>query len=121
MSTRFDPDAALRARYREATAQLSPRVRAQLSQRRLAALRGQPPAAAPHRLRLATAGFAVIGGLVLGLQLLPQSTRPPAAQSAATVSAPASDRGIVAGLPLEQDPDFYAWLGSNDAPQLAME
>ncbi len=112
--TRFD--AALRARHAAALAQLSPQVRAQLAQRRGAALRGQRPAPRQHRLRFAMAGFAALCALALGVRLYPQEA-PPAAAPASTQLA--SSTG--GSLPLDEDPDFYAWLGSADAPRLAME
>lgn len=114
-------DAALRARHAEALDQLSPRVRAQLAQRRHAALRGQAQPRARHNgLRYAIAGFTAIGALALGLQLLrPPSLDPPTTPSisAATVTT-AETRGDTL---LDQDPEFYAWLASPDAQQLAME
>lgn len=110
-------DAALRARHAAALAQLSPQVRAQLAQRRGAALRGQQPAPRQQRLRFAMAGFAVLCALALGVRLYPQGTpSPPAAAPSAQL---ASSTG--GSLPLDEDPDFYAWLGSADAPRLAME
>ncbi len=112
--TRFD--AALRARHAAALAQLSPQVRAQLAQRRGAALRGQRPAPRQHRLRFAMAGFAALCALALGVRLYPQEA-PPAAAPASTQLASSTD----GSLPLDEDPDFYAWLGSADAPRLAME
>lgn len=112
--TRFD--AALRARHAAALAQLSPQVRAQLAQRRGAALRGQRPAPRQHRLRFAMAGFAALCALALGVRLYPQEA-PPAAAPASTQLA--SSTG--GSLPLDEDPDFYAWLGSADAPRLVME
>lgn len=116
-SDRFDD--AVRAHHAAALAQLSPRVRAQLAQRRNAALRGEAraEAARPHRLRFAVAGFAALCALALGMRFYPQSPGgAPAAMPAATSAQYAS--GSTA---LEEDPDFYAWLGSSDAPMLAME
>lgn len=110
-------DAAIRARHADALAHLSPRVQAQLAQRRNAALRGERPAThAPRRLRLATAGFAAVCALALGLRFHPQS--PEAVPAVAATSAAPYASG---STPLEEDPDFYAWLGSSDAPLLAME
>ena len=111
-------DAALRARHAEALDQLSPRVRAQLAQRRHAALRGQThPRARPVGLRYAIAG---IGALALGLQLQRPSSFDPATTPATVVraAATAAPRGDTL---LDQDPEFYAWLASPDAQQLAME
>lgn len=111
-------DAALRARHADALAQLSPQVRAQLAQRRGAALRGQPPGPRQHRLRFAVAGFAALCALALGVRLYPQG----APSTPAVAPAPAQLAGPPGGsLPLDEDPDFYAWLGSADAPRLAME
>lgn len=113
-------DAALRARHAEALEQLSPRVRAQLAQRRHAALRGQAqPRARRNGLRYAIAGFAAIGVLGLGLQLQPARIAPPTTPSTSVATvATAETRGDTL---LDQDPEFYAWLASPDAQQLAME
>lgn len=112
-------DAAVRARHATALAHLSPQVRAQLAQRRGAALRGQPPGPRQHRLRFAVAGFAALCALALGLRLYPQSPQAVPATAAVPVTAAASNTG--GSLPLDEDPAFYAWLGSADAPRLAME
>lgn len=113
-------DAALRARHAVALEQLSPRVRAQLAQRRHAALRGQAqPRARRNGLRYAIAGFAAIGVLGLGLQLQPARIAPPTTPSTSVATvATAETRGDTL---LDQDPEFYAWLASPDAQQLAME
>lgn len=114
-------DAALRARHAEALEQLSPRVRAQLAQRRHAALRGQThPRARPVGLRYAIAGFAAIGALALGLQLQRPSSLDPAT-TPATVAHTAATAALRGDTLLDQDPEFYAWLASPDAQQLAME
>jgi hypothetical protein len=111
-------DAAVRARHATALAHLSPQVRAQLAQRRGAALRGQPPGPRQHRLRFAVAGFATLCALALGVRLYPQG----APSTPAVAPAPAQLASAPGGsLPLDEDPDFYAWLGSADAPRLAME
>ncbi len=111
-------DATIRARHAVAVARLSPQLRAQLAQRRAAALRGERPGARPQHLRFAVAGFAALCALALGVRLYPQAgpstpTAPPASVQLA------SNTG--GSLPLDEDPDFYAWLGSADAPRLAME
>ncbi len=111
-------DAAIRARHAAALTQLSPQLRAQLAQRRVAALRGQRPAPRQHRLRFAMAGFAALCALALGVRLYPQG----APSTPAVATAPAQLASNTGGsLPLDEDPDFYAWLGSADAPRLAME
>lgn len=131
-------DAALRARHAEALQALSPRVRAQLAQRRVAALRGQPArAAAPAlRWRPAVAALAAAGALALGLQLHRAPASPdsvPAAPTLAAADLPAPGVATPAPVPaatparprtdtlLDQDPEFFAWLGSADARRLAME
>ncbi|WP_240096161.1 hypothetical protein [Thermomonas flagellata] len=129
-------DAALRARHAEALGALSPRVRAQLAQRRAAALRGQAARPAPAlRWRPAVAAFAAAGALALGLQLhrapAPGAAAPVAAlataDAAATTTAPATSAPATplarprADTLLDQDPEFFAWLGSADARRLAME
>ena len=112
--TRFD--AALRAHHQASLEQLSPRVRAQLAQRRNAALRGENVRRG-HGLRYAVAGFAALGALAIGLQLgtLPApTTNTPATSSAATAAAPVTTM-------LDEDPEYYAWLASPDAQRLALE
>lgn len=122
---RFDD--ALRSRHDAALAHLSVRVRSQLAQRRNAALRGERPAPA-RGLRNAAIGFAAIGALAVGLALRMQPSPAPTAHDPSTAAAatPASVPSAVAApvagnVALDQDPDFYAWLGSADSSQLAME
>jgi len=118
-------DIHLRIHHAAALAQLSPQVQAQLAQRRNAALRGSGIAKSGHRLRLAAAAFASVCALAVGVQFFPQSQ--PALSPAVTASvaitrqattASATARGNAA---LEEDPDFYAWLGTSETRQLAME
>ena len=109
-------DDAIRAQHDASLERLSPRVRAQLAQRRNAALRGENVRRG-HGLRYAVAGFAALGALAIGLQLgtLPApTTNTPATSSAATAAAPVTTM-------LDEDPEFYAWLASSDAQQIAME
>lgn len=110
-----DLEQVLRARHDEALARLSPRTRAALAQRRHAALRGEAAGAGAARrpaLRYAALGVATLCALALGLQL----QRPaPATVPAAMAAAPRAD------VLLDEDPEFYAWLGSADAQRLAME
>ena len=117
--TGFDGDArfdhALRQHHATAAERLSPRTRAQLAQRRNAALRGERVAPA-YGMRYAAAGFAAICALAIGLQFgsLPAPVAP--ALTAAQVSATPP-----VGTMLDEDPEFYAWLASSDAQQIAME
>lgn len=98
---------------------LSPRVQAQLAQRRRAALAGPPPAPAP-RARWGWLGGAMATAcvLVVAFQLRPPVETPAAVPRAvAVVQDAAPDPG---GL-LAEDPDFYLWLASSDAQAYAVE
>lgn len=109
-------DNALRRHHATAVERLSPRIRAQLAQRRNAALRGERVRPA-HGMRYAAAGFAAICALAIGLQfgLMPSPTSPAASTGVASASS-TSDATM-----LDEDPEFYAWLASADAQQIAME
>ena len=111
-------DAGLRAHHTAALERLSPATRAQLAQRRHAAVRGERPRVAQGR-RFALAGFAAVAALVAGLQL-----RQPMQPATAPTSQPAVAAAAGAPRPdtlLDEDPEFYAWLASNDARLVAME
>ena len=108
-------DAAMRERYRLAAANVSAPSRARLRRSR------QETAAGERRRGLswpllfggaAAAVFAVAFGLSLRQDALPGADSAPAAV-AANFEEPASA--------LDQDPDFYAWLGSPDAELVAVE
>ena len=115
-SSRFD--AVLRGHHQVSLQQLSPKVRAQLAQRRHAALRGESPQRS-HRLGFAAAGFAALCALAIGMQFRsPPATGPVPASMIASTNASASGADSII---LDQDPDFYAWLASSDAMQVAME
>lgn len=115
-------DAALRGQHAIAVERISPRVRAQLAQRRNAALRGEHStvAAHGHGFRYAAAAFAAVFALAIGIQLRPvhPATGTPATSVAAT-TATGQDR--TSTTMLDEDPSFYAWLDSSDVRQLAME
>ena len=115
-TNRFDE--ALRGHHRASLVALSPKVVAQLAQRRHAALRGTSPQRS-HRLGFAAAGFAALCALAIGVQFRtpPTPSAAPDTILASTTSAPARADSII----LDQDPDFYAWLASSDAMQVAME
>ena len=108
-------DAAIRAHHQAALERLSPRVHAQLAQRRNGVLRGSAGARRRHGLRYA-AGFAALCALAIGLQF--RTVPGPAATAAAAHAAAASGS---APTMLDEDPEFYAWLASSDAQQVAME
>lgn len=112
-------DAAIRAHHATAVERISPCVRAQLAQRRNAALRGEGIRRG-HGFRLAAAGFAALGALAIGLQFgnLPPPSDPATTPSIATATAAGTNGGTTM---LDEDPDFYAWLASSDAQLVAME
>ena len=126
-------DARVRAVHAQSLEQLSPRVQAQLAQRRRAAMQGA--ARRPSRGLLPWAGVATAGlALAMVVQLRPPgspvSTRVATSRPAATTpavpaavatqaprlaaldpaSAGAADVDTI-GTDLSEDPDFYLWLG----------
>lgn len=110
-------DDAMRARYRLAGERVSPRTRTRL----------RP---GPHATRPALAwrpgwrigaGMAGIAAATFAVTFALNLHRPPAPPAASPLLA-----GDAAWAPdpvgtLEQDPDFYAWLASEDADMLAVE
>ena len=119
-------DASLRARHAAALERLSPRVQAQLAQRRNAALRGHAARSRGHGFRYAATGLAAACALALGLHFSAVPT--PTPRAAAVVAAPtpapagnAGNAGNAGSTMLDEDPDFYAWLASSDAQRVAME
>lgn len=129
-------DARVRALHAQSLERLSPRVQAQLAQRRRAALQGT--ARRPARGLLPWAGIATAGlALAFVVQLRPPGapsvartgdvpSRPAAASSRATPApgttqaprlalrdraAPGSADVDAMGTDLSEDPDFYLWLG----------
>lgn len=117
MTTRDnDFDRELRHRHADALANLSPRTLAQLQQRRQAALR--PRRSTPMRaFAWPLAAACAVGALALGLQLRPPETTP---ATAATIANDTTDGGS-AYAALDETPDLYLWLASDDAVILASE
>ncbi|MCC7097608.1 MAG: hypothetical protein IT472_10555 [Thermomonas sp.] len=111
-------DAVLRARHADAVAQLSPRVQAQLTQRRNAALRGQGHRPR-HGLRYAVASVAALSALAVGLQF--NHPRPATPGVNPTVAATGHAPEARSATLLDEDPEFYTWLASNDAVLAAKE
>jgi hypothetical protein len=109
-------DAAMRALHRDALAHVSPGVRWKLRPV-TGAKSSRTDRAGAWRMGAALAGVAAaIFALALGVSLWrPVEDANPAASALAAESA---DDGATV---LEQDPDFYAWLASDDADLLAME
>ncbi|HXH00858.1 MAG TPA: hypothetical protein VNI56_01525 [Xanthomonadaceae bacterium] len=114
-------DDAARAHYREAAATLPPALQGRLRAARRAAF-AAPSAASAWRLAMPLAAMAT-AVLALGVGLRMQAPPvPPAATGAGTVpthpaipsAAPSGDaEGSL--LTLEDDPDFYLWLGAGEA------
>jgi len=110
-------DAAMRQLHESAVDRVSGRTRLQLQQAQRKA-----PAASPARPpRLAwplAASFAAVLALMVGMQLWNEPAPAPAAP-ATVVAGTDADADIDAVL--EENPDLYLWLASNDAYALAME
>ena len=113
-------DATLRARHAVSLQHLSPRVQVQLAQRRNAALRGESTRRrSRHGYRYAAAGFAAVFALMIGLRFGPAPPNTATdAGTAMVVPAAAASTNVTM---LDEDPEFYAWLGADDSQQVAME
>ena len=112
-------DLALQGHHAAALAQLSPQVRAELAKRRIAANRTEG-ARSRHGVRYAAAAFATLCALAIGLQLRPATLPGHVASADATIAIVAA-AGRSDSTMLDEDPEFYAWLASSDAQQIAME
>lgn len=98
-------DRAMRDLHAQALTQVSPRTRDRLHAARAAARLHAPG----HSLRWALAtGLAAVFALAIGLQSRDPSS--PAPERTAAIQAP--DYGAVATL--DENPDLYLWLASND-------
>jgi len=100
--------------HAQALEQLSPRTRAQLRQR----LRATLAAPAPPRARAWAWAPAAVVLAALALWLPFRATRAPQPVPVAATTPAASDEPLAA---LEETPDFYLWLASDDAVALASE
>ena len=106
------PDDALDAVARRAHAasleRLSPRVQAQLAQRRRAALAGARPRPMLRGLQWLAGGVAAAGALALGLQLMraPEAPLAPAtvASTLPSLEAPVADAPSAAPAPVQASP-----------------
>ena len=117
-------DARMRQAHAEAVSHLSARTRLQLQLRRGAAAGGNRPSAAPRSFAWPLVAACAVGALAIGLQL-----RRPDAPGTAPIPEPAhpvaflaQDAGVAdAYTALDESPDLYLWLESDDAAMLAME
>jgi hypothetical protein len=119
----FDPtrfDNALRQRHADALTHLSTRTQVQL-RNRLATATSTPRHAAHRAAWISAMACAALFALVVGLQLRPQPTptSPQASVVAVAVDNRTDDDATFA--PLDENPDLYLWLASNDAVALASE
>ena len=114
-ASRFDQ--VIRQHHANAVERISPRARAQLAQRRSAALRGEVQPRPAFGLRHAGFAFAAVFAVAVGIDLMPSTETPaPAPTPQVAATTPATSNTI-----LDEDPDFYAWLASTEVQQLAME
>lgn len=109
-------DAAMRALHQDALTNVSTQVRWKLRPAVRARV-GRTDRSGAWRMGTALAGVAAaVFALALGVSLWkPFDDANPATN---TLAAASVDDGAAV---LEQDPDFYAWLASDDADLLAME
>jgi hypothetical protein len=125
MSTQDRFDEAIRAAHAQSLDHVSPRVRAQLAQRRRTALSGQARAI-PWRFALPIAAACAMGAVAIGLQFRVPAPAPvvatvtpkPTPTVSEIVLAQSDDTAEYAAL--EESPEMYAWLAS-DGAALAME
>lgn len=111
-------DAAMRALHAQAVGQVPARLRWQLQP---GSARMQRKTAKPAPLRAwrmpAAGALAALFAVAIGLGLRdPAPLSPSAAPATAAAGAPSD-----AADELAQDPDFYAWLASDDVGLVAME
>lgn len=119
-------DAALRATWHDAADHLPGPLRLQLSPT-MAAQR-QQPSTSGKRWWLPAAGAFASMALAIGLWWSPRLRQDAAptpltasAQVAADAAAVAVNDDDAASELLTRNPDFYAWLGTDEARSLAME
>ena len=125
-----DFDDAMRARYAQSTMQLSPRTRTQLHNRLRATLAGNVDGRHGHRpvwLLATTCSLALVFGF--GMQWRAGNEKPPASMPPMTMVGAqdpvvAGQRKVDSGelvATLDESPDLYLWLASDDAKSFATE
>jgi len=107
-------DRALRAIHADAVSNLSARTRAQLQQRLRSATRPAP--ARRHGWQMASALVALV--LVAGAYW--RTTSLPGATPPAAVATTNTDSGDLVAV-IDETPDLYLWLDSDEATRLASE
>jgi len=108
-----DFDARLRDAWRTSVDAVPPMLARRL---RPAARESRAPSRWPLGAALAAAAV-----LAIAIGLRPHSVIAPGATPATTSTPIAAAGDIALTAPLDRSPDFYAWLASPDAEQLAME
>ena len=115
-------DTAMREHYRQAAARVPGPLRLQLTPA-IAAQRSRPASSNGRRLWPAATAFASLA-LAIGLWWSPAMQKtpagPPVGLPAVADTAAIDDANDDTEL-LARNPDFYAWLGSDEARSLAME
>ena len=110
-------DHGLKQLHAAAVSHLSPQTLARLRAARHGAVPSAPQRSHAWRW-LAASAFSAVLAVVVGVQFLPPSQSLPSAQPVAAGND-GNDAGNVATL--EESPDLYLWLASQDAATLAME
>ncbi len=120
----------MRARYAQATMQLSPRTRIQLHNRSHATLTGnvhEKHGRRPAWLLATACSVALVFGF--GMQWRATNDKPPAtvppvtlvaAQGAVVATQSKADSGELVAT-LDESPDLYLWLASDDAKSFTTE
>jgi uncharacterized iron-regulated membrane protein len=109
-----DFDTRVREAHATSLGRLSPRTQTQLRRRQQAAHSVGPAMRTPPLLRLALAGLAVCA-LAIGItRILPENSAAPPLGVVQQQPPPPTDT-------LDESPDFYVWLASDDASALAVE
>ena len=112
-------DNALRQRHAVAVTHISTHTQVQL-RNRIAASTTASRHVVRHRMAWAAAtACAALFALVIGLQLRPQPT--PAPSPMPVVVDDSQGDASTAYASLDENPDLYLWLASNDAVALASE
>src|SRR5688500_13441403 len=120
-----DFDTSLRDHHAQAVANMSARTQAQLQLPRRAA--GTPTRHTSMRVfAWPLAAACAVGVFAIGLQWRQPDTSPPASSVAASPGTTSADDESTADefdtyAALDEAPDLYLWLASNEAATLAME
>src|SRR5690606_10630886 len=110
---------AMRQLHESAVERVSGRTRLRLQQAPRTASAAAP--ARPHRLAWPlAASFASVLALMVGIQVW-NGPAPAPAVPATAVAGTGTDADVDIDAVLDENPDLYLWLASNDAYALAME